>query len=137
MRGILVEDLVKTYRVAERRKGMAGAIAGLVARRHRIVRALDGVSFTIEPGELVGYVGLNGAGKSTTVKALAGILVPDSGRVDVDGRVPWRERIEHVRRIGVVFGQRTQLEWDLPVIDSFELLRDIYGVADADHRRAL
>ncbi|MCK5526122.1 MAG: ATP-binding cassette domain-containing protein, partial [Candidatus Latescibacteria bacterium] len=88
--------------------------------------ALDGISFALEPGELVGYIGPNGAGKSTTVKVLAGILVPDSGRCEVLGRVPWKERIAYVRRIGVVFGQRTQLWWDLPVIESFELLRDIY-----------
>ncbi len=86
------------------------------------------MSFGIEPGELVGYIGPNGAGKSTTVKILSGILVPDSGRVEVMSRVPWKSRTEHVRGIGVVFGQRTQLWWDLPVIESFELLRDIYRV---------
>ena len=134
---IVVEDLVKTFRVAERGKGTLGALAGVVRRRHRTVRALDGVSFTIEPGELVGYIGPNGAGKSTTVKVLSGILVPDSGRCEVSGRVPWRERVEHVRRIGVVFGQRTQLWWDLPVVESFELLRDIYRVPPDDYRRAL
>jgi len=123
---ILVENLVKTYRVAERRSGAWGAIRGLVNRRHRTVRALDGISFTMEPGELVGYIGPNGAGKSTTVKVLAGILVPDSGRCEVMGRVPWKERAAHVAQIGVVFGQRTQLWWDLPVIESFELLREIY-----------
>jgi ABC-2 type transport system ATP-binding protein len=105
-----------------------------VRRRYRTVRALDGVSFAIEPGELVGYIGPNGAGKSTTVKVLSGILVPDSGRVEVLGRVPWKERIAHVRSIGVVFGQRTQLWWDLPVIESFDLLRDIYRVPMGDYR---
>ena len=90
--------------------------------------ALDGVSFEIEPGELVDYIGPNGAGKSTTVKVISGILVPDSGRCEILGRVPWKERVAHVRNIGVVFGQRTQLWWDLPVIESFELLRDIYKV---------
>ena len=130
---ILAENLVKTFRVAERRPGLGGAVAGLFSRRHRVVRALDGVSFTIEAGELVGYIGPNGAGKSTTVKVLSGILVPDSGRCDVLGRTPWKERAAHVARIGVVFGQRTQLWWDLPVVESFELLRDIYRVAPKDY----
>ena len=132
---IVVENLVKTFRVAERDAGMLGAIRGVVHRRYREVRALDAVSFTIEPGELVGYIGPNGAGKSTTVKVLSGILVPDSGRCEVLGRTPWRQRREHVRGIGVVFGQRTQLWWDLPVIESFELLRDIYRVSQSDYAR--
>jgi len=132
---IVVEDLVKTFRVAERRPGAWGALAGVVRRRHRTVTALDGVSFSIEEGELVGYIGPNGAGKSTTVKILSGILVPDSGRVEVMGRTPWQHRVATVRRLGVVFGQRTQLWWDLPVVESFELLRDIYRVPAADYRR--
>jgi len=130
---IVVEDLVKTYRIAERQPGMWGAMRGLVHRRYRTIRALNGASFSLEPGELVGYIGPNGAGKSTTVKLLAGILVPDSGRCEVQGLLPWKQRIDHVRRIGVVFGQRTQLWWDLPVVESFELLRDIYKVPSADY----
>jgi viologen exporter family transport system ATP-binding protein len=94
------------------------------------------VSFSIERGELVGYIGPNGAGKSTTVKTLSGILVPDTGRCEVAGRVPWRQRIAHVAEIGVVFGQRTQLWWDLPVVESFELLRDIYRVPQARYAQA-
>ena len=133
---IVVHKLVKTFRVAERQPGLWGAFRGVVHRRYRTVHALDGISFSLEPGELVGYIGPNGAGKSTTVKVLAGILVPDSGRCEVLGRVPWKERIAHVRQIGVVFGQRTQLWWDLPVIESFELLRDIYRVPHAAHLRA-
>src|SRR5262245_25414726 len=128
MAQIVVENLVKVFRVAERAPGMWGAVRGLVRRRHREVRALDGVSFALAAGELVGYIGPNGAGKSTTVKVLAGILVPDAGRVEVLGRVPWKERIAHVRQIGVVFGQRTQLWWDLPVVESLEMLRHIYKV---------
>ncbi|HLI65300.1 MAG TPA: ABC transporter ATP-binding protein [Caulobacteraceae bacterium] len=128
MAQIVVDQLVKTYRIAERAPGLWGAVRGLARRRHRTVRALDGVSFAIERGELVGYIGPNGAGKSTTVKALSGILVPDSGRCEVAGRVPWKQRLDHVARIGVVFGQRTQLWWDLPVIEGFDLLRDIYRV---------
>jgi len=137
MPAILVEGLRKSYRVAERRSGAFAGLRSFFSPRWRTVDALAGVSFSIERGELVGYIGPNGAGKSTTVKVLAGILVPDGGRVEVLGRVPWRERVAHVSRIGVVFGQRTQLWWDLPVLDSFELLRDIYRVGGAEHRRAL
>ena len=132
---ILVENLTKTFHVAKRRSGLLGALAGVVRRDYHQVRALDGVSFTVEPGELVGYIGPNGAGKSTTVKVLSGILVPDRGRCEIGGLTPWKQRIEHVRRIGVVFGQRTQLWWDLPVIESFDLLCDIYRVERADYRR--
>jgi len=133
---IVVENLVKTYRIAERRPGLWGAVRGLVHRRHRQISAVDGLSFAIEPGELVGYIGPNGAGKSTTVKLLSSILVPDSGRCEVAGRVPWRDRIAHVRDIGVVFGQRTQLWWDLPVAESFDLLREIYRVPADAHQRS-
>ncbi len=125
---ITVSNLTKTFRVARRRPGFFGSVAGLVKRDYRTVRALDKVSFDIHRGELVGYIGPNGAGKSTTIKILSGILLPDEGTCLVDGRVPWKDRIEHVRRIGVVFGQRTQLWWDLPVIESFDLLRDIYSM---------
>ena len=133
---IVVENLVKTFRVAERAPGLWGALRGLAHRRTRTVRALDGISFGIEPGELVGYIGPNGAGKSTTVKLLAGIMLPDSGICRVLGRTPWRERVATVRQIGVVFGQRTQLWWDLPVIESFDLLREIYRLPKADYRSA-
>jgi ABC-2 type transport system ATP-binding protein len=133
---VVVENLVKTFRISERQPGLWGAVRGLVRRRHRTVRALDGISFSLEPGELVGYIGPNGAGKSTTVKVLSGILVPDSGRCEVLGRVPWRERVANAREIGVVFGQRTQLWWDLPVIESFDLLRDIYRVSAESHLRS-
>ena len=134
---IIVENLVKTYHVALRQPGFWGAVRGLAVRQHREVRALDGISFALEAGELVGYIGPNGAGKSTTVKILGGILVPDSGRCEVLGRVPWRQRTRHVQDIGVVFGQRTQLWWDLPVIESFELLRDIYRVPGASYAAML
>lgn len=120
------DSLVKTFRVPVRRPGLWGAVTGLVAREYRTVRALDGLSFSVERGECVGYVGPNGAGKSTTVKILSGILVPDGGSCVVAGRTPWEDRVRHVRDIGVVFGQRTQLWWDLPVIESFDLLADIY-----------
>ncbi|MBF2001690.1 MAG: ATP-binding cassette domain-containing protein [Synechococcales cyanobacterium M58_A2018_015] len=132
---ILVEDLRKTFWVAEHAPGLWGAVRGLVRRNTRAVEALKGVSFSLERGELVGYIGPNGAGKSTTIKILSGILVPSSGRCRIDGRTPWQDRIGHVARIGVVFGQRTQLWWDLPVIESFALLRDIYRVPSAIYRQ--
>ncbi len=137
MPAIVVEDLRKAYRIAERRQGRFAGLRSFLRPRYRTVDALAGVSFTLERGELVGYIGPNGAGKSTTVKLLSGILVPDGGRCQVLGHVPWKERVAYVRRIGVVFGQRTQLWWDLPARDSFDLLRDIYRVPPADYRRAL
>ncbi len=136
MSQIVVEDLVKHFEVAARRPGLWGAVRGVVRREVRRVEALLGVGFSIEPGELVGYVGPNGAGKSTTIKILSGILVPDAGRCEVLGYVPWRQRAAYVGRIGVVFGQRTQLWWDLPVVESFELLRHVYRVPREDHARS-
>lgn len=125
---ILVDGLSKRFRVAVRDPGIAGALRGLLRRRTREILALDRVSFALERGELLGLIGPNGAGKSTTIKILSGILRPTSGRCEIDGIVPWLERVRHVARIGVVFGQRTQLWWDLPVVEGFELLADIYRV---------
>ncbi len=130
---IVVRDLKKSFQLAARKSGLWGAVRGLVKREMKEVKALDGISFSLEPGELVGYIGPNGAGKSTTVKIMSGILVPDSGECMVRGRVPWLDRVAHVGEIGVVFGQRTQLWWDLPVVESFELLRDIYRVSAASY----
>src|SRR5690242_18221879 len=137
MAQITVEDLSKRYTIAERDPGIAGALRGLIKRRTREIVALDRVSFALERGELLGFIGPNGAGKSTTIKILSGILRPSSGRCVIDGRVPWEERIAHVARIGVVFGQRTQLWWDLPIIEGFNLLRDIYRVPEVQYRRTL
>jgi ABC-2 type transport system ATP-binding protein len=123
-----VQDLVKTFWVAGRQRGALGALRGLVSRAGREVRAVDGISFRIAAGEMVGYIGPNGAGKSTTIKMLTGILVPTSGRVLVAGLSPARQRRTLAARIGVVFGQRTQLWWDLPLIESLELLRHVYRV---------
>ncbi len=125
---IEVEQLRKTFSVAARRSGRFGALHTLLAREYREVHAVADVSFAIEQGEMVGYLGPNGAGKSTTLKILTGILVPTGGQIVVDGRVPYQQRREHARHIGVVFGQRTQLWWDLPTIESFELLRHIYRI---------
>ncbi|MBV9330292.1 MAG: ABC transporter ATP-binding protein [Alphaproteobacteria bacterium] len=132
---ILVDDLSKRFRVAVREAGLLGAMKGLALRRTREVIALDRVSFSLEAGELLGLIGPNGAGKSTTIKILSGIMRPSSGRCEVGGLVPWTERVRHVARIGVVFGQRTQLWWDLPVVESFELLADIYRVSAADYAK--
>jgi ABC-2 type transport system ATP-binding protein len=110
---------------------------GRIRRRREVVRAVDGISFDITAGEIVGYIGPNGAGKSTTIKMLTGILVPTGGTVRVDGLDPQRSRIELAMRIGVVFGQRNQLWWDLPLADSFELLRHVYRVDPARHARRL
>jgi ABC-2 type transport system ATP-binding protein len=134
---ILVDNLSKRFRVAMRDPGALGAVRGLFRRRSREVVALDHVNFALEKGELLGLIGPNGAGKSTTIKILSGIMRPSSGRCEIDGLVPWIERVRHVARIGVVFGQRTQLWWDLPVIESFELLRDIYRVPQAQYARTL
>jgi len=114
-----------------------GALRSLFSRQYEERVAVGGVSFALEPGELVGYIGPNGAGKSTTIKMLTGILVPTSGEVRVAGLVPWKQRKENARNIGVVFGQRSQLYWDLPLIESFELLRAIYGVPNDEYRRNL
>ena len=125
---ITLHNISKTFRVAKRQAGFARAVKALFSREYEMIHALDDVSFTIGDGEMVGYIGPNGAGKSTTIKIMCGILTPDSGACDIDGRTPWKERTAHVREIGVVFGQRSQLWWDVPVIDSFELIRDIYKV---------
>lgn len=125
---IEVKQLNKQYKVRKKKKGMLASLASFFKPGYEIVQALKDVHFSIKEGEIVGYIGPNGAGKSTTIKIMSGILTPDSGLCNILGRVPWEERIEHVKDIGVVFGQRSQLWWDIPVIDSFELLKDIYKI---------
>lgn len=132
---IEVQDLRKTFRVARREAGFGEAVRALFHREYDYIHALDGISFTIADGEMVGYIGPNGAGKSSTIKVLSGILTPDSGVCRVNGRVPWKERTRHVKEIGVVFGQRSQLWWDVPVNDSFELLKEIYSIPDQVYQR--
>jgi len=132
---IRVDNLTREFKIAEARSGFIGSIANLFSRRHTIKRAVDGISFTIRDGEFVGYVGENGAGKSTTIKMLTGILTPTSGEIRVAGVVPYEDRERNSRNIGVVFGQRTQLWWDLPVRESFDLLRSIFRVPGEIFRR--
>ena len=134
---IELSHICKTFRVRRRGEGMKNAVKSLFSRAYTEVEALHDVSFTIGAGEMVGYIGPNGAGKSSTIKIMSGILTPDSGDCRIDGLIPWKSRREHVKKIGVVFGQRSQLWWDVPVIDSFSLIRDIYGVPDDVYRRNL
>jgi ABC-2 type transport system ATP-binding protein len=121
-------ELRKVFRSIVRRPGLGGALAALFAPRYEEKAAVENVSFAVEPGEIVGYIGPNGAGKSTTIKMLTGILVPTSGTLRVAGLVPHERRVENAENIGVVFGQRSQLYWDLPLRESFNLLRSIYDV---------
>lgn len=134
---IQVEHVNKTFKVTRRSAGFSEAVRALFHREVDYVHALNDITFTIGDGEMVGYIGPNGAGKSSTIKILSGILTPDSGTCLIDGRIPWKERREHVKEIGVVFGQRSQLWWDVPVIDSFELLRDIYEIPQTHYEDAL
>ena len=134
---IQAEHLQKIFRVRKRNAGFKNAAKAFFSREYEEIHALNDVSFRIEDGEAVGYIGPNGAGKSSTIKILSGILTPDSGTCVIDGRVPWKDRRAHVSQIGVVFGQRSQLWWDVPVIDSFELIRDIYAVTEDVYKRNL
>ena len=134
---ITMEHVCKSYKIAKRNAGFRAACKAFFHREYEVIHALHDVSFTIQDGEMVGYIGPNGAGKSSTIKILSGILTPDSGTVLVDGITPHRNRIRHVREIGVVFGQRSQLWWDVPVIDSIELLKDIYSIPDNTYRQSI
>ena len=129
---IAVRELTKHFRASRRREGLWGGIQDLFVRRYHTVRAVDCISFEVVRGDMVGYIGPNGAGKSTTIKMLTGILVPTSGEVVSNKYVPWRQRTAYVKTIGVVFGQRTQLWWDIAAIESFRLLRRIYDVSQRD-----
>ena len=134
---IELKNVTKTFKVAKRTAGFGQALKSLFSRDYTYVQALNDVSFTVNDGEMVGYIGPNGAGKSSTVKIMSGILTPDSGECIINGRTPWKDRVSHVRDIGVVFGQRSQLWWDVPVIDSLELIRDIYKVDKTEYRKNL
>ncbi|MEH7222338.1 ATP-binding cassette domain-containing protein [Bacillus sp. JJ1566] len=131
---IEVENVRKEFKIAKRETGFAGALKSIVNRQFETKAAVNDISFSIEKGEMVGYIGPNGAGKSTTIKMLTGILVPSSGSIRINGIIPYENRKENAKNIGVVFGQRTQLWWDLPTIESFELLKEIYRVSDARYK---
>ncbi|MBO5056700.1 MAG: ATP-binding cassette domain-containing protein [Lachnospiraceae bacterium] len=132
-----VKNISKTFKVNKRAAGVSGMIANLVAPEYEKRQAVKDISFHIERGEMVGFIGPNGAGKSTTIKMLSGILYPDKGDIKVNGYIPYKQRKEYVGSIGVVFGQKSQLQWDLPVIDSFELLKAIYRVPEDRYRKNL
>lgn len=134
---IKFENICKNFKVPQKAEGRFKMIKNFFCRKHRIIEALKDVSFSIEEGEIVGYIGPNGAGKSTTIKIMSGILTPTSGTCVIDGLVPWQNRKTFVKNIGVVFGQRSQLWWDVPVIDSFELLKDIYKIPDDKYKETL
>lgn len=134
---ISVKNLNKIFKVHTRKSGVRNAIRSFFKREYKEIHAVNDVSFSIDKGEIVGYIGPNGAGKSTTIKMLAGILRPDSGSIKIMGKDPFKKRIEYVKDIGVVFGQKSQLWWDIAVIDSFELLRDIYKISQKDYEKTL
>src|SRR5579884_2592307 len=134
---ISAEGLTRVFRSVRREPGLRGALRGLVAPQREERTAVDGVSFGVREGELLALLGPNGAGKSTTIKMLTGILVPTSGRATVAGVEPYRERERNARNVGAVFGQRTQLWWDLPARESFAILRDIYGTPETAYRARL
>ena len=134
---IEVKNINKTFKVPEKEKGKFSVLKSFFNRKYKYIKAINNISFSIKKGEIVGYIGPNGAGKSTTIKILSGILVPDSGNVVIDKLVPYKNRREYVSNIGVVFGQRSQLWWDIPAIDSFNLLKDIYKIPDDKYNKNL
>ena len=134
---IEVNDISKTFKVNKRNSGIPGMIANMFVPKFEYKEAVKDICFTIEKGEMIGFIGPNGAGKSTTIKMLSGILCPDSGSITVGGYSPYKQRKDYVGNIGVVFGQKSQLQWDLPVIDSFELLKAIYRIPDEKYKKNL
>lgn len=134
---IEVNNLVKTYKTIEKEDGLLGYFKNLVKPKYNEFTAVNKINFNIEEGELVGYIGENGAGKSTTIKMLTGLLTPTSGSVLVNGIVPNEKRIQNNKNIGAVFGQKTQLWWDLPVIESFRLIRQMYKIPEGEYRKNL
>ncbi|WP_219216550.1 ATP-binding cassette domain-containing protein [Paenibacillus sp. S150] len=131
---IKVENLTKNYRRQIRNGGFVGSLQNLFNAKYEIKTAVNDISFQIDEGEVIGYLGPNGAGKSTTIKMLSGILLPTSGNIEVNGLIPYKNRKEHASKIGVVFGQRTQLWWDIPVSESLNLMRYMYNVSEKQYR---
>ena len=134
---IRASGLSKTYRISEKQPGLAGTIQHLLRRRHRDVLAVDGISFTIEPGEIVGFLGPNGAGKTTTLKMLTGLIHPSGGELEVAGHEPFRRQARFLRQITLVMGNRQQLIWDLPALDSLRVNAAVYGIAEAEAQRRI
>ena len=134
---IKVENLSKEFKISKKYPGFKGALRSFFSTEYTIKKAVDDISFEINDGEIVGYIGANGAGKSTNIKMMTGILTPSSGRIIVDGVIPYENREKNAKNIGVVFGQKTQLWWDLPVSETFPLLKDIYGVSDEDYEERM
>ena len=134
---IVMNDVVKEFKVLNRHEGLKGSLCDLFSRDYKTVTAVDHISINIKPGEIVGYLGPNGAGKSTTIKMMSGVLEPTSGEILVNGVVPYKNRTRNAENIGVVFGQRSQLWWSLPLIESFKLLKEIYMIPTADYERML
>jgi ABC-2 type transport system ATP-binding protein len=137
LRSIEARGLTKEFKVYQSRPGLIGAFRDLLDRKYRVIRAVDGIDLMIEQGEIVGYIGENGAGKSTTIKMLTGILQPTAGELKVNGFDPHREREKFVKTIGVVFGQRSQLWWDIAVQESFRLLQKVYRIPDEEYKKHL
>ena len=131
---IQIKNITKEFKVLNRREGLKGSLKDLFSRDYKIVRAVDNISMDIKQGEIVGYLGPNGAGKSTTIKMMTGVLEPTSGEILVSGNIPYKNRTKNAQEIGVVFGQRSQLWWALPLIESFKLLKDIYQISDSDYK---
>lgn len=129
---IRVENLSKDFKINKKYAGFKGAIKSFFTSEYTIKKAVDNISFEIDDGEIVGYIGANGAGKSTTIKMMTGILKPTNGIISVNGLLPYEDREKNAKNIGVVFGQKTQLWWDLPISETFSLLKDIYDVSDED-----
>ena len=134
---IIVNNLKKTYKTHEREPGLLNAVKSLFHRKYNYKQALKGISFEVEEGEILGFIGPNGAGKSTAIKALSGVLFPTSGEVKVMNYTPWKDRVKYVKNIGVVFGQKEQLWWDLPAVDTFYLHKDLYEIEEKEFNKRL
>lgn len=134
---IKVENVSKEFKKTVKESGLKGSVRSLFKRKHEILKAVDDISFNVPEGEVLGFIGANGAGKSTTIKMLTGILTPTKGNIEINGQIPYKNRKKYVKEIGVVFGQRTQLWWDLPLTETFMVLKEVYQVEDAIYRKRM